>query len=309
MTFSARKPLALAAFLGIALAAGALRAQSSFDEGSFETGTGAGSGSATQPQPGAAPGGGFDEGSFETGSATPGPSAPADTQPAPGGSSVGSGFGESSFEPGGSAPATELAPPPRTESASAGAAIPPGPTDTTTPRPVVKPQTETQPETRPGGRPLVDPQITAFETRDFGVPPQNSLRQGQFHGPTPTVLPGGYLVTTENLIQALNGGTAMIIIDVLGSGYGLPSAYNAPGLAAPGSYNDRTQQQAAQWLLQISAGRKDVPLVIYCSDPMCWLSYNAGLRAIAAGHTQVYWYRGGLQAWEMSGLPMMPIGF
>ncbi|WP_413872328.1 rhodanese-like domain-containing protein [Albidovulum sp.] len=50
-------------------------------------------------------------------------------------------------------------------------------------------------------------------------------------------------------------------------------------------------------------------LVFYCSDPGCWLGYNAALGAVAAGYTNVYWYRGGLQAWQMSGLPLVPSGF
>ncbi|MFA8385913.1 MAG: rhodanese-like domain-containing protein [Pelagibaca sp.] len=145
--------------------------------------------------------------------------------------------------------------------------------------------------------------------RDFGVPPQQQLRQDQFHAHTPTSIPGAQLVTTESLLQGMNSGMQMVVIDVLGSGYGLPNTYVAPALSAPGSFNDRTQQQGSQWLNQITGTNKNMPIVIYCSDPMCWLSYNASLRAVAAGFTNVYWYRGGIQAWEMAGLPLRPTGF
>jgi hypothetical protein len=30
----------------------------------------------------------------------------------------------------------------------------------------------------------------------------------------------------------------------------------------------------------------------------CWMSYNAALRAIHLGFRQVYWYRGGIEAWQ-----------
>lgn len=260
----------------------------------------------------------FGDGSFGDGNV----SNPATSQPKPApstGGSAGGGFEAGSFETGagGSTP-IGLAPPvestgPVTGGVVGGADFPGGNVLPETPQTEVvnqppKPQPNPTPPANPntGG---IDPQITAFETRDFGVPPQNALRQGQFHAPTPTAIPGGYLVTTANLVAAMNNGTQMLVIDVLGSSYGLPNAYNAPALASAGSFNDRTQQQAAAWLNQISGGNPNVPIVIYCSEPMCWLSYNASLRAIAAGYKQVYWYRGGLQAWQMAGLPMHPAGF
>lgn len=145
--------------------------------------------------------------------------------------------------------------------------------------------------------------------RDFGVPPTSSLRPGEFHAATPTAIPGARLVTTAQLLQAVNTGNRMVIIDVLGSPYSLPGALGATALASGGTLNDRIQQQAEQWLAQITGGDRAVPIVVYCSDPMCWLSYNGALRAAAAGYSEVYWYRGGAQAWQMAGLPMYPSGF
>jgi len=266
----------------------------------------------------------FGEGSFGDGNVSN--PAPSQTQPVPSTSgstgtsgSAGGGFEAGSFETGsaGSTP-VGLAPPVENSSTVTGAVVggadfPGGKVLPQTPQTEVvnqppKPQPNATPPANPntGG---VDPQITAFETRDFGVPPQNVLRQGQFHAPTPTAIPGGYLVTTGNLVDAIRNGTQMLVIDVLGSSYGLPNAYSAPALASAGSFNDRTQQQAVAWLNQISGGNPNVPIIIYCSEPMCWLSYNASLRAIAAGYKQVYWYRGGLQAWQMAGLSMQPTGF
>ncbi|MFZ4122564.1 MAG: rhodanese-like domain-containing protein [Caulobacterales bacterium] len=39
----------------------------------------------------------------------------------------------------------------------------------------------------------------------------------------------------------------------------------------------------------------------------CWESYNAVLRAQAAGFTRVYWYRGGLRSWEEAQLPLQSV--
>jgi PQQ-dependent catabolism-associated CXXCW motif protein len=151
--------------------------------------------------------------------------------------------------------------------------------------------------------------VTQLELQDFGVPPTSTLRQGQFHAPTPTMIPGGQLVTTKALADAINAGNRIILIDVLGGQYSLPGAMIAPALAQGGDLQDRLQQQASQWLGQVTGGDRSVAIVIYCSDPNCWLSYNAALRVIAAGYSNVYWYRGGLHAWQMAGFSMSPSSF
>ena len=175
--------------------------------------------------------------------------------------------------------------------------------------PVVQPNPAPQPPPAQPSGPVIDPQIAVFEMRDFGVPPISSLRSGQFHAPTPTAVPGAQTVTTESLAAAMTAGMQMVVIDVLGGNYSLPNAYVAPELASPGGFNDRTQQRASQWLTQITGGTKDLPVVIYCSGPECGLSYNAALRTVAAGYTNVYWYRGGLDAWQMAGLQLYPAAF
>ena len=194
---------------------------------------------------------------------------------------------------------------------------PPPPEPQPEPQPPAPPQPEPQPPVPPEPGPApdpvqpsgIDPQIQAFELRDFGVPATSNLRSDQFHAPTPTSIDGAQVVTTAVLSQALNAGAKVVMIDVLGGNYSLPGALIAPALASGGDFNDRVQQQASQWLGQITNGNPGQTIVIYCSDPNCWLSYNASLRAVAAGYTQVYWYRGGLQAWQMAGQKLIPSGF
>ncbi|TVR96440.1 MAG: hypothetical protein EA418_05500 [Wenzhouxiangellaceae bacterium] len=138
-----------------------------------------------------------------------------------------------------------------------------------------------------------------MELQELGVPAQSSLKQGELGGPTPTSIPGGRVITTPELLQLLNNPhSGAVVFDVLGSHQRLPNAIDAVAASAGGSFNDRTQQQFVRQLEHASGGRRDVPLVFYCSSIQCWMSYNAALRAINAGYTQVYWYRGGLQAWD-----------
>ncbi len=239
----------------------------------------------------------FDEGSFDEGSFGEGSPAPSGDDVA-GAAAAGAGgsFGDDDFPTGpggGGQPAPGVAPAPDT------AVLPVQP---------APPQPAPQPQPPVNAGIEIDPQIVAFEMRDFGVPPTDQLRQGQFHAPTPTSIPGGRIVSTAALADAMNAGVQLVLIDVLGGTYALPQAYAAGPLASPGHYSDRTQQQATQWLGQVTRRDRDTPIVIYCSDPMCWLSYNGSLRTIAAGYRNVYWYRGGLQAWQMAGLPLYPAG-
>jgi len=265
-------------------------AQSGDFGGSFDPGAGT---VTPLPPPIIPPAGGGDfGGSFDDGGSIPTPSpvvaavptpTPAPTPPVVGGGDFGPEGG--SFEP----PVPD---------GGGGIVVVPAPPQPTPVNPTPAPQP-----------PQVDPQIAAFEQRDFGVPPTADLRPGQFHGPTPTTAPGARTVGTEALLQAITGGTRMIMIDVLGGQYSLPGAMMAPAMARPGSFGDQIQQQTAQWLGQLSGGDPTIPIVIFCSGPECWLSYNAVLRAVAAGYGNVYWYRGGTDAWQLAGLPLRPAGF
>ena len=44
-----------------------------------------------------------------------------------------------------------------------------------------------------------------------------------------------------------------------------------------------------------------------CASKTCWLSYNTALRAARLGYTEVYWYRGGIEAWLASGQVLAPL--
>ena len=284
------------------LSTGALSAQTSFGGGSFEGGS---FDNQTQPAPQAdagnfgngfggsfgndqmpapqQPGGGDFGGSFGAGdnplpTPTPGPTPQPTVNPAP--DVGGSDFGGGSFDPGFVVP--EPAP-------DQGPGQPAGP----------------QPDIGNGA----GAEVLAFESRDFGIAPVATLRPGQFHAATPTAVPGGQIVSTAGLAEALNGGVRLVLIDVLGDTYSLPNAIVEPALASPGSLDDRFQQQVVAWLGQITGGQTNVPIVVYCSDPMCWLSYNGALRVIGAGYTNVYWYRGGLTAWQMAGYKVQPAAF
>lgn len=149
--------------------------------------------------------------------------------------------------------------------------------------------------------------LMQMERQDYSVAPPTSLHTGPMHGPTPTSIPGGQVITTKGLVALIQGGQApYFVFDVLGGPATLPNAMPAVWTSQPGSFNDQIQQQLGGILQQGTQGRKDIPLVFYCQSTMCWMSYNAALRTIQLGYTNVLWYRGGIEAWQMAGMPTQP---
>lgn len=151
--------------------------------------------------------------------------------------------------------------------------------------------------------------MAQMERQDYGVQPTAQLHTGAFHGPTPASIPGGQVITTKGVAELVTQqNMPYAIIDVLGGPAMLPGALPAAFAAQPGGFNDQVQQQFASMLQQRTQGNTQMPLILYCQSTQCWMSYNAALRAINAGYTNVLWYRGGIEAWQAVGLPVMGQG-
>lgn len=60
------------------------------------------------------------------------------------------------------------------------------------------------PTTRAGGS--LD-QMAQMERQDFGVKPTRQIHDGPMHGPTPTSIPGGQLITTQGLAALVSAST------------------------------------------------------------------------------------------------------
>ena len=168
--------------------------------------------------------------------------------------------------------------------------------------------------------PRIDPQrlaqLEAKERADQGVPASTELHAGAMHGATPASIPGGQLMTTRQLVATLGAACQgnvkemppLLLFDVLGGAERLPGALNAVPAHQAGSFDDNVQREFGAFLKQVTQGRQDTPLVFYCASTMCWMSYNAALRAIRMGYRQVGWYRGGVEAWKEAGLPIQRAG-
>ena len=89
----------------------------------------------------------------------------------------------------------------------------------------------------------------------------------------------------------------------------IPGAFWLPGAGRGDSLSDPVQAQLARTLEALAGGDRARRMVFFCIGVRCWLSYNAALRAAALGYREVYWYRGGINAWIDAGGDLAPARF
>jgi PQQ-dependent catabolism-associated CXXCW motif protein len=113
-------------------------------------------------------------------------------------------------------------------------------------------------------------------------------------------------VSTRELVALMIGPKPPALIDVLDAPEDhvtLPTAWWWRGGGDHGKDNEAATAKLFGQMLATAVPSKDAPVVFFCESSRCWLSYNAALRAVAAGYTNVLWYRGGTLAWKSADLP------
>jgi PQQ-dependent catabolism-associated CXXCW motif protein len=146
------------------------------------------------------------------------------------------------------------------------------------------------------------------ELTDYGVAPQTMMRH-DVEAPTPTTLPGARVLRTEELNSALRDnsldGAPLLLLDVLaGNHETIAGAHRLSYAGSGGDFTDDIQKRLGRDLKALAKNNMATPLVFFCQGSKCWESYNGALRALKIGFTRVYWYRGGLTAWQEADLPV-----
>lgn len=149
----------------------------------------------------------------------------------------------------------------------------------------------------------------AGELIDFGVAAQSTLRP-DVGSPTPLQIPVGRRVTTHELNELIAAEPRLLLVDVLANAHPqtIARAQWIPAAGLPGEFTDSNQTGAKIALDRAAGNDMTRPVVFFCMGARCWESYNAVLRAATMGYTNLYWYRGGLEAWQAAGLPMQSLG-
>ncbi|HEX9323313.1 MAG TPA: PQQ-dependent catabolism-associated CXXCW motif protein [Xanthobacteraceae bacterium] len=150
------------------------------------------------------------------------------------------------------------------------------------------------------------------------VPEPDGYRTQDYRAPTPAGLSGARTITTAQAHAIWTAGGAAFV-DVLPQP---PRPANLPAgtiwrererLDIPGSLwlpdtgfgelAPAMEDYFRGGLDRATGGNQDKLLVVYCQRD-CWMSWNAGKRALALGYRNVAWYPDGTDGWQEAELPM-----
>lgn len=143
------------------------------------------------------------------------------------------------------------------------------------------------------------------ETADLGIPTTNVLFPAPYRGATPSGHTRAALLTTDGLAKYLSGGTKILLIDTSGDADTIPGATTVVDAGKDGSLTDSFQPVVDRWLSEQTGNDRTMPIIFFGRGLQDRSAYNAALRAGTLGWN-VFWYRGGSEAWVSNDLPLVP---
>ena len=165
---------------------------------------------------------------------------------------------------------------------------------------------------------------TTVGAADPAFDPLSGYRISQYRAPMPLSVPGGTLVTLEEL-QSLHTERAAILLDVMASEGAGPDPVTGfwhvpkPHLDMAGSVwlpdvgkGVLTPAMEAYFkdnLARLTAGDMHRSVIIYCQAD-CWMSWNAVKRAASYGYDALSWYpdgTDGMRDWDVPLVPASPV--
>lgn len=155
--------------------------------------------------------------------------------------------------------------------------------------------------------PVADVDNFALEERDDGVTPARYISRGNYSRALPIEVPGAKTIRTVQLTQLLASNKATRLIDARERLFratisGALSLSDAGNTMIGASERRMIETSVAQ----LTGGDKSAPLVVFeRSVAWGWSGYHAVLRLREMGYTNIYWYRGGIDAWHDAGLPLV----
>jgi hypothetical protein len=142
----------------------------------------------------------------------------------------------------------------------------------------------------------------ADEDVDWGLTTDDTLH-ADYEARTPSTVPGAQTIRTPDLIGLLDQRKPLVLDAGLPWGRSIPGAVGLRGAGIAGSLSDEYQDRLRQKLQQLIGGDLAAPIVTMGWNAERFQGRNLALRLAALGRTEVYWYRGGREAWEVAGLP------
>jgi hypothetical protein len=150
------------------------------------------------------------------------------------------------------------------------------------------------------------------EDADPGLPKEEGLRPGNRLSLTPIGAPGLSLVRTSELkalVDATNGAGEPPLLLSTNCPHcfdiEIPRAVSVPGAYIRGSLDDQARRGLKNWLDRQLNGQTSRRLITFSWNAEQWHARNLALELIALGYSNVSWYRGGVEAWDVAGYPVV----
>ena len=150
---------------------------------------------------------------------------------------------------------------------------------------------------------LVGSRDHAEPDADYGVPSDDRLH-GDLVGLTPTTAPRVTTIRTTELETLLAERNALVVDTMLYSwGHSIPGAVGLAGSGRGGELSGPMTERLGRILQEMTEGDLSAPIVAMGWNSERFDGRNLALRMASLGYKQVYWFRGGREAWEVAGLP------
>jgi len=150
---------------------------------------------------------------------------------------------------------------------------------------------------------------------DANIPQPDGYRMEDYDAPVPDGLDGATRVTALD-VKKLQAEKNALVVDVIPEHRkpdflpenqiwipvphkGLAGALWLPDVGF-GALSEITDKYFREHLQNATKGNYDHPVVFYCRID-CWMSWNAGKRALSYGYTDVYWFADGIEDWAFEG--------
>lgn len=161
--------------------------------------------------------------------------------------------------------------------------------------------------------------VVAAETLPKGVDPVTGYRMERYRAPVPAFIPGGQVIGTTELRQAVQTGDMVLINVYPPKGLG-PDPLSGDWIISehhehiegstwlPDVGRGHIEVDATRYfqrhLRRLTKGDKNMALVFYCTAD-CWQSWNAARRAISWGYDNIFWYPEGIDGWLDAGFELV----
>jgi adenylate cyclase len=145
----------------------------------------------------------------------------------------------------------------------------------------------------------------ADEDADPGLPADIGLSD-VYEAPTPVAVPGARTIRTADL-SSLLVQKSPLVLDTNPRGETVPGAICLWGAAIGGTTADEHQKRLEVAMVRLTGGDPGRTIVAMGWNAERFQGRNLALRLTALGYTEVYWYRGGREAWMAADQPTAPV--